>query len=627
MLAAITGRDLASLRHDLCDHLPADAPACHALELKIRALTALRDHVEADLAALLRDADEITEVRVRIEDPDDEVAAEARQWLDHVEQVDLERDDHLQRIHEIHHTIFACDRADDFERLFADPGTRGARRPPRRLSVGPDAARLRPRSARRPRDVATDRRLRGTAVMKTVRLTALTLVLATACRGPVETPDLHEALAPRLDAVPERTDISVSVVSAKTGEAYMERHADRLLLPASNMKLVTVAAAVHHGVVDDVLRTTLVGRPDGRGPLWLVGDGDPLLDVDDLDALIDGLRARGVSSVEGPILATGARLPGPRFGYGWMWDDEPGPSMPHLSGLTMSRGVITVTARGEPSGAHVEVRPDLGHLALDADLRPLPADAERPAITITRTPRHGDTVTVRGAVRVADERVRRLSIPDPARYVGAVLAKRLRAAGLAHHAVDVDTSAELPPTSLVELAAVERRVDAFLPVLLKESDNLAAELLLRHLGRGATDDATEAGIARVEAYLRHVGHDPDDLRVADGSGLSRMNLITTRLVTDLLVDMANHPDADRFRSWLAVAGVDGTLASRMTGTAAEGRAVGKTGTLGGVTALAGYTTGTGGEPLAFAMFVQHYTGSSRPWREWTDGVVVELTEP
>jgi PBP4 family serine-type D-alanyl-D-alanine carboxypeptidase len=113
--------------------------------------------------------------------------------------------------------------------------------------------------------------------------------------------------------------------------------------------------------------------------------------------------------------------------------------------------------------------------------------------------------------------------------------------------------------------------------------------------------------------------------LADGSGVSRYNLVTARQVVDLLAYMAGRQDlAPAFLSALPIAGVDGTLEDRMRGTAAERRARAKTGSLSGVSALSGYVMTAGGERLAFSLMMEFFPGSTAPPRAVQDSVVAAL---
>jgi D-alanyl-D-alanine carboxypeptidase/D-alanyl-D-alanine-endopeptidase (penicillin-binding protein 4) len=136
------------------------------------------------------------------------------------------------------------------------------------------------------------------------------------------------------------------------------------------------------------------------------------------------------------------------------------------------------------------------------------------------------------------------------------------------------------------------------------------------------------GRMTVQADLEALGVGDAAVRVADGSGVSHYNLVSADLLVRLLVDM--HERGGRgyelFRRSLPVAGVDGTLANRMKGTAAERRVFAKTGTISAVSNLAGYVDTRSGRRLAFAILCQNFVGSAKPWRALQDRVCAALAE-
>ena len=139
------------------------------------------------------------------------------------------------------------------------------------------------------------------------------------------------------------------------------------------------------------------------------------------------------------------------------------------------------------------------------------------------------------------------------------------------------------------------------------SDNYFAEMLLKGVGAragGAGTTAAGAGVAR--AYARETGFSPT---VADGSGLSRANLVAPRDVGRLLLDARTQPWFDAFYKSLPLAGKSGTLDKRMRGTRASGRCRAKTGTLSDVSALAGYCRAPDGDALTFALLMNHVSVS------------------
>jgi PBP4 family serine-type D-alanyl-D-alanine carboxypeptidase len=145
----------------------------------------------------------------------------------------------------------------------------------------------------------------------------------------------------------------------------------------------------------------------------------------------------------------------------------------------------------------------------------------------------------------------------------------------------------------------------------KPSQNLHAEMLLRVLGaRVKARGSAEQGLEAVDDFLRRARVSTASWAMEDGSGLSRTDMVTPHGMVDLMVAMDRHPHRAAYLESLPIAGVDGTLASRMRGTAAEGRVRAKTGTLAQTNALTGYATTRGGDRLAFSIVLNHHTAAT-----------------
>ena len=186
---------------------------------------------------------------------------------------------------------------------------------------------------------------------------------------------------------------------------------------------------------------------------------------------------------------------------------------------------------------------------------------------------------------------------DAARFAAARFAERLRAAGVR---AERGSRAGIAPRQAETLAEVESPSVAALARLINTpSNNFAAEMLLKALGARVRDRGTRTtGADVVRDTLDDFGVRP---RIIDGSGLSRRNRATPREVVRLLERMHNQDVARSFRESLAVTGLSGTVRRRMRGTAAARRCQVKSGTLRGVSALAGYCRTAGGRDVAFAL--------------------------
>jgi D-alanyl-D-alanine carboxypeptidase/D-alanyl-D-alanine-endopeptidase (penicillin-binding protein 4) len=187
----------------------------------------------------------------------------------------------------------------------------------------------------------------------------------------------------------------------------------------------------------------------------------------------------------------------------------------------------------------------------------------------------------------------------PAAQAARQFAKTLRSSGIR---VDGKSGAGTAPSSVNELASVSSpQIRDLIRLTNVPSDNFLAETLVKDLGASfAESGTTTSGVGVVRAQLQTFGLHP---AVVDGSGLSRADLTTPRQVVRLLAIMHDQPVAGAFEGSLPVAGRTGTIAKRMRGTAAQDRCHAKTGTLIGVSSLAGICQTAGGHTIAFAMLM------------------------
>ena len=441
----------------------------------------------------------------------------------------------------------------------------------------------------------------------------------------------------------------VVVQSLDNGEVIYRRNAERLAMPASNMKLVTSSAALVQLGADFRYRTAVVARGARRGDtlagdLVVVGRGDPTFSQHvtggaDLLASLrpwgDSLRARGVRAVTGRVAGDGSWFTDAPLGRGWAWDDLSDSYAAPVGALQFNEGfaVLEVTP-GDAAGApaRVALLPSGAPLRIFGAVTTAPRDSNVNTVDFTRSP-FTDSVTVTGRLSAGRRPARlEVAVPDPVRFFEAALTQVLREAGIAvlGQAVATVPAGAAPPaapampaeTLFVWQSAALREI---LPTLLKPSQNQIAETLLRTLGGQTRNVASvDSGRAAVRDALRDFGVADDAYVIADGSGLSRYDYVAPETLARILLAMARRPDFDLFYQALPIAGVDGTIATRMRGTAAANNVHAKTGSIANVRSLSGYVTTADGERLVFVMIANHFTASRRVVEVVQDHVLERL---
>jgi len=473
-------------------------------------------------------------------------------------------------------------------------------------------------------------------------------------------------LAPRiaafLDASPlaRRSFWGVRIVNLADGRVLFERNADRLFLPASNAKLFTTSLALVRLGADYRFETrVLADRTPGEDgcveSLRLVGGGDPNLSGraipyrrdappgDPLAAIEDlatQVAARGVRCVSADIVGDDTAYVWQPYPEGWSIDDSVWDYGAPVSALSINDNTLSVTVApgGQASDpARIILTPPVEYYEIDNRVRTA-AGARK--VAIDRLP-GARQLQIWGALPLQDPGdTEVLGIDDPALYAAIALRDALVRRGVTirgearavhlypNQVADLKNGPAPEPEAGVELA---RRDSAplveDLRITDKVSQNLHAEMALRAVAKARRHiGSREAGIAEQHAFLDEVGIDRGSYTFSDGSGLSRLDLVTPTAAVRLLAYMYHSAVRDAWIGLLPVAGEDGTLHARFAGTAAAGRIFAKTGTLSHVSALSGYARRKNGEMLAFSILVNNYNGPAADVRVAIDRVCTMMLE-
>lgn len=432
---------------------------------------------------------------------------------------------------------------------------------------------------------------------------------------------LHALLASSLFT---NVQCAIKVVSLEENKTIFERNASLLLRPASTLKLFTSASALLALDTGYIFRTSVFGKidTDSVWTLCIRGGADPLFAEKDIQKWAENISARGVKRVRS-ILLDASLLDSLYWGKGWMWDDEPYSDQPFLSAFPIEHNVIHVTARAQNSMKNVEVR-----LSPDWDLFRVEntsiISAEK-NLTITRA-HETNTIRISGSLPSGQEQTAELSMWDTPTIVHNRMVTRLRSAGIS---ILNDTVLFVSlPTGFSLLAEVSHRISSVLKFMNKESDNLSAELILKTLASRVKKHHwdTVKGLHVMKTLLASLRVDTSQLDLADGSGLSFYNLVTVEAVTSLLTGMWKSPYFDAWKKTFAIGGIDGTLKNRLRSVEGAQYVLAKTGTISGVSNIAGYILPTDGSPLAFVMYMQNYSGKYAPYRQVQDEMISHLIQ-
>jgi serine-type D-Ala-D-Ala carboxypeptidase/endopeptidase (penicillin-binding protein 4) len=454
------------------------------------------------------------------------------------------------------------------------------------------------------------------------------MVLLTLIAAPVRAQSMKKSIDALLSKLPKRAKVSI-VVRRVEGAPLYQRDASLSLRPASNMKLLTLATAIHELGPKFQHETSLyaTGAVSGSaidGDLVVVGRGDPNLsrrfraaddgsrDVPVLAEWAQVLVRRGVRELRGDVVADDRYFDQERYHPDWEAKEIHKWYAAEISALNLNDNCVDIELVAKPGGAELRLSPPTRYLTQRLFLKPA-SSAKKHSWGVARGARD-NVLTVRGSIW-AKATVGRseVAVHDPALFFVTALKESLERAGIRVTGAPRRVRADESPA---QRELVARRVSP-LPLTLsvcgKRSLNHYAECLLKTVGKlKAGEGSFAAGLKIMEARLEALGVPVEGLELRDGSGLSRRNRLNARAVASLLSVMRSGVHDQLYRSTLAVGGADGTLRRRFRDLPKGARLEAKTGTLRDASALSGYLFRPGDrEPLIFSLIMNDLPGSRR----------------
>ncbi|MGC3957213.1 MAG: D-alanyl-D-alanine carboxypeptidase/D-alanyl-D-alanine-endopeptidase [Verrucomicrobiota bacterium] len=458
----------------------------------------------------------------------------------------------------------------------------------------------------------------------------------------------------------------VKVVSLETGKTLFENNANKLLSPASNCKIYTMAMVLDKLGGDYRIKTSLYAdaKPDKRGNLKgnliVYGRGDPGFNVKAgdgdifraLQPLVAALTNAGVRRISGDLIGDDSFIVGAPFGSGWVWDDMNYYYGAEISALTINDNTLQVSIKpGAKVGlpCQLVISPATSYVVLSNRTQTV-ATRDRTDLNFYR-PLGQNVIYVTGQMSLDQtNHTDDVTMSRPAGlfvelFKEALARNGIKVAGKTRTVTWLDRQGvPLDTSKLFELGAVQSKPMREINVAVqKPSQNLYTDLMLAHVGalermtsksNAPTEivvglpTAEDYGIRELEKFVAKVGIKRSDFWFEEGSGLSRANLVTPNATVALLQFMSKHAEAKSYYDALPIAGKDGTLRNRLKGTRAEGNVHAKTGTLRWASSTSGYVTTAAGEKLAFCLMLNRYSAPTAEFsaRAELDKVIVLLAD-
>jgi D-alanyl-D-alanine carboxypeptidase/D-alanyl-D-alanine-endopeptidase (penicillin-binding protein 4) len=452
-------------------------------------------------------------------------------------------------------------------------------------------------------------------------------------------------LTHKLDALLSEPDFNISrlgvaVISLRDGKLIYQRNGGKSFTPASNMKVFTTAVALDLLGADYRWRTSVYATSDAdsagtiNGDLVLYGRGAPDLvarnkadNKNSLEELALSLSRRGVRKISGNVIGDESYFRGKPIGEGWQWNDLQWYFGAEASALTINSNAVDVSIAAPEKNENqpkVTLSDDDGYLTVTNNMQLVQRGDE---FTLGVNKGISDNnVTVWGEFPLGARGYgATLSVHRPSLWAARLFVRELKAAGISVGGIAEYRDSKTPrnqrfdPTKNIELAAVSgKSLAEIVHETNKQSINLYAELLLRTLGRersgmlapeppvGRERGDEDAGATLILLWLARAGIATGGVAIHDGSGLSRLDLVTPEATAGLLAAIRRTNSGQVFTDSLPVAGVDGTLGGRLKQYSGQIQA--KTGLLTYDNALSGFVTSSDGEILAFSIISNDFVG-------------------
>jgi PBP4 family serine-type D-alanyl-D-alanine carboxypeptidase len=407
---------------------------------------------------------------------------------------------------------------------------------------------------------------------------------------------------------------SLSLYSLNSNSYIFEKNTNQYLKPASVTKLLTSFAILETLGDTFHLRTEIYTEDsdlsDGiiNGNVFIKGAGDPKITLSDLDNLVQRLQSLGIKKIEGKIIADANLYDNNRNRFAYSGDkDEVEPVAP-ISALSLEKNRIRVfintSVRNETP--KIQVLPSSDHFIISNNIKLVASVPKSKKKAGVRFSSHSKLNESGNQVIYLNGNLKKNSsygVEDfnlnPELTFAYALRNRLLSNGIKviGQIETVKRKVNLNYSNLHIITEISRPIGDVISEMNKNSDNYLAENLFKLAGAHYNADSVTSNSSKklIDTLLRKFAGNSDDMsktisefKVNDGSGLSRRNMFSSKLICEMLKEMSSKPYFSTFLKSLSVCGFDGTLAKRLKGTNAQMNLMAKTGTHKDVSGLAGF---------------------------------------
>ena len=446
--------------------------------------------------------------------------------------------------------------------------------------------------------------------------------------------ELQERIQQILNATKtDSSEYGIAIFSTQENKFLFEQNSESLLLPASTTKLYTTSIALlflgDEYIVNTEILTDDINLDDNiiDGNIFFKGYGDPSFSISHLEEMVKAIKLKGIKNIKGDIIVDDSFFDEILFREEWIEDENRNVPLPAICATTIDKNTITLSVRGnsrtnrKPS---VSFSPKMDYFTVVNSAR---TTGRRIRIgAVVHQTKDGEKISVTGTIPRNRLATIKVQIKNPPLFIGHLLKIILTKNGIGFNGKIITQPA---PEVLNLLSSQETPLVNLISEINKRSDNFIAEHLFKIIGAnysegsGGAFDASQAIIT----FLKSSNLYEEDLSIVDGSGISRSNKFSAKALVRLLTHIYYTKDEfNHFYNSLSIAGVDGTLGNRMSGSAAYSNCRAKTGTLRGVTTTSGYVTSNDNDLIIFSMNFNSFKRSANYYRDVMDRIIILLAE-
>lgn len=417
----------------------------------------------------------------------------------------------------------------------------------------------------------------------------------------------------------KKVDYSVCVINAVTGRTVYEHDAHNALIPASNMKVITTAAALRY-LGSDFEYKTKIGIEDSN--LIIIGSGDPLFgdNINDekygrergwiLEDIAKALKDNNVTSIKNIIIDTGV-FDNVLVHPSWPKEELNRSYACEISGLNYSDNCIDMSLENVNGQINISIEPATSYVTLVNEVKAITSGDSAVAAYRNTQP---NKLIIKGTCKnkVGPFEV---TIEKPAAFFGFVLAEYLSKNG-------ISITGQLVEKASVKMDGYKQITEFNTPIIdclyrcNKDSLNFAAEALMKTIAAHSNPDDRNGswtrGAGLIGDFLKELNIDENEFCIDDGCGLSRKNEISANIIAKVLLDIYKGSNWELYRDSMAIGGVDGTgpVSDYFKEEKYKGKVLAKSGTISGVKALSGICITEGGDYI-FSIITNNAAGSTR----------------